>query len=70
MANSVFDKYLRLRFQGELTHIDCTKKKFYIKDFFSNCDQIRRKLRIWSRLLEKSLMESFIFFGQCTQGNG
>ena len=35
--------------------------KFSIKDFFSKCDQIRRKLRIWSQLLQKSLMENFIF---------
>ena len=35
--------------------------KFSIKDFSSKCDQIRRKLRIWSHLLEKSLMENFIF---------
>ena len=32
--------------------------KFSIKDFFSKCDQIRRKLRIWSYLLKKSLMEN------------
>ena len=37
------------------------KMKFSIKDFFSKCDQIRRKLRIWSSLLKKSLMESVIF---------
>ena len=35
--------------------------KFSIKDFFSKCDQIRRKLRIWSHLLKKLLMENFIF---------
>ena len=35
--------------------------KFSIKDFFSKCDQIRRKLRIWSHLRKKSLMENFIF---------
>ena len=35
--------------------------KFSIKDFSSKCDQIRSKLRIWSHLLEKSLMENFIF---------
>ena len=35
--------------------------KFSIKDFFSKCDQIRRKLRIWSHLLKKSLMENLIF---------
>ena len=37
------------------------KMKFSIKDFFSKCDQIRRKVRIWSHLLKKSLMENFIF---------
>ena len=37
------------------------KIKFSIKNFFSKCDQIRRKLRIWSHLLKKSLMENFIF---------
>ena len=36
------------------------KMKFSIKDFFSKCDQIRRKLRIWSHLLKKSLTENFI----------
>ena len=35
--------------------------KFPIKDFFSKCEQIRRKLRICSHLLKKSLMENFIF---------
>ena len=38
------------------------KMKFSIKDFFSKCDQIRRKLRIWSHLLRKSLMKNFIFY--------
>ena len=36
-------------------------KKFFIKDFFCKCDQIRSFLRIWSHLLKKSLMENFIF---------
>ena len=35
--------------------------KFSFKDFFSKCDQIRRKLRIWLHLLKKSLTENFIF---------
>ena len=35
--------------------------KFSIKDCFSKCDQILRKLRIWSYLLKKSLIENFIF---------
>ena len=34
------------------------KMKFSIQDFFSNCDQIRSKLRIWSHLLKKSLVLS------------
>ena len=38
------------------------KMKIFIKDFFSKCDQIRRKLRIWSHLQKKSLMENFIFW--------
>ena len=36
--------------------------KFFIKDFFSKCDQIRSYLRIWSNLLKKSLMENLIIF--------
>ena len=38
--------------------------KFFIKDFFGKCDQIRREVRIWSRLLKKFLMESFIFYAE------
>ena len=35
--------------------------KFFIKDFFSKCDQIR-SFFIWiSHLLKKSLMENLIF---------
>ena len=41
--------------------------KFSIKDFFSKCDQIRRKLRIWSHLLKISLIENFFFL--CNEGN-
>ena len=37
------------------------KMKFPIKDFFSKCDQICRKLRIWSHLMKKFLTENFIF---------
>ena len=38
----------------------------FIKDFFSKCDQIRRKLRTWSHLQKKPLMENFSFFVQRT----
>ena len=37
------------------------KMKFSINDFFSKCGHIHRKLRIWSNLLQKSLMENSIF---------
>ena len=37
------------------------KMKSSIKDFLSKYDQIRKKLRIWSYLLKKSLTENFIF---------
>ena len=39
----------------------CKKMKFSIKDFFSKCDQIHRKLQIWSHWLKKFVMENFIF---------
>ena len=51
--------------QDSTTH---TKIKFPIKDFFSKYGQIRWKLWIWSHLLNKSLMESFIFV-QCSTSN-
>ena len=37
------------------------KMQFSIMDLFSKCDQIRRKLWIWSHLLKKSFMKNFIF---------
>ena len=44
-----------------LTICTAQKMKFSIKDFFSECDQIRSFLRIWSHLLKKSLIKNFIF---------
>ena len=39
---------------------NCTEMKLSIKDFFSKCDQIRRKLQIcWSHLLRKFFMVNF-----------
>ena len=37
-------------------YITAQKVKFSITDFFSKCDQIRKKLRIWSHLLKKSVI--------------
>ena len=35
--------------------------KFFIKNFFSKCDQVCSFLQVWSHLLKKSLMENFSF---------
>ena len=53
--------YYQFLFQLCLT---AQKMMFSIKDFFSKCDQVRRKLCVWSHLLKKSLMKNF-FFVQC-----
>ena len=37
------------------------KMKFFIKGFFSKCDQISSFLRIWSHLMKRSLIKNFIF---------
>ena len=39
----------------------CTKMKFSMKDFFSKCKQISKKLRICLNLLKKFFMENFVF---------
>ena len=41
----------------QCVHILHKKMKFPIKDFFSKRDEISRKLRVWSHLLKKTLME-------------
>ena len=48
------------QFRGKSFHT-AQKMRFSIKDFFSKCEEIRRKLRIWSHLLKKSLIENLIF---------
>ena len=49
------------RFFNAASDFTLEMNKFSFKDFFSNCEQILRKLRIWSHLLKKSLKENFIF---------
>ena len=49
-------------------HAILHKSGVSIKNFFSKYDQIRRKLRIWSYLLNKSLGENSTFFVQCNKG--
>ena len=54
----VINEYIR----GSSELLNTAQKiKFFIKDFFRKCDQIRKKLHIWSHLLKKSLMENFMF---------
>ena len=48
--------------ESMLVSITEQKMKFFIKDFFSKCDQIHSILRIWSHLLKKFLMKNFIFY--------
>ena len=49
------------RFFNAASDFTLEMNKFSFKDFFSNCEKILRKLRIWSHLLKKSLKENFIF---------
>ena len=51
----------KLQFPKMSLNPTAQKIKFSIKDFFSKCDQVRSKLRIWSHLLKKSLMQNLIF---------
>ena len=46
---------------NSLYYVTAQKMNFSMKDSFSKCDEICRKLRILSDLLKKSLMENFIF---------
>ena len=46
---------------GFTSRTTAQKSKFSIRDFFSKCDQICRKLQIWSYILKKLLMGNFIF---------
>ena len=42
--------------------ITAQKMKFSVKDFLSKCDHICSFLRIWSHLLNKSLIENLILW--------
>ena len=43
--------WISLKTQFIFFILNAQKMKFSIKDFFSKCDQIRKKSRIWSQLL-------------------
>ena len=64
--------YSSLSFSHQIGGIPNFKKVVWFERFnsitmhtaqkiFGKCDQIRRKLQIWSHFLNKSLMENFIF---------
>ena len=64
MGTKFFKVFLRRSYAKQMILTDKNteqKMKFSIKYFFSKCNQIRRKLRTWSHLLNKSLIENFIF---------
>ena len=54
---------MRLTHTNKQLEGDSTAQKmnFSIKDFCSKCDQIRRKLQIWSHLWKKSLIKNLTF---------
>ena len=54
-------KIARRNLTLKLARYIAQRMKFSIEDFFSKCDQIRSFLQIWLHLLQKSLMENFIF---------
>ena len=58
--NAIFSINLVFRWNLVFWSNTAQKMKFSINDFLSKCDQIPRKLQIWSHLLKKSLMENFI----------
>ena len=57
----IFEDFIRALLSAKTGYCTEQKMKFFIKDFFSKCDQICSILRIWSHLLKKSLMENFVF---------
>ena len=62
IISKLSNSYEKLILMGDFYMTTTAQKmKFSIKNFFSKCDQIRRKLPILSHLLKKSLMENFIF---------
>ena len=52
-------KYVAIKMNG--FYISAQSMKIFIEDFFNQFVQIHRKMRIWSYLLKKFLMENFIF---------
>ena len=59
--HELYTLYLDCFYTMNKAHQHCKKMKFTVMDFFSKCNEIRRKLRIWSHLVRKFSRENFIF---------
>ena len=68
-VSTMFPLPNRIMNHSESQFYTAQKMKISIKDFFSKCDQIRRKLQIWSHLLKKSIMENFNFCAVLVSAN-
>ena len=60
ISMSKFNRFENTLLQRLLALQKNNNNKFSIKIFFNKCDQICRKLRIWSHLLKKSLIENIL----------
>ena len=56
-----FFRYVLRFWSCSIVSFTAQKMNSPIKDFFSKCNQISRKLRVRSHLLKKPFMENFIF---------
>ena len=66
-VSKMFQRSVNSRFRMSKKNIDIAQKmKFSITHVFSKYDQIRKKLRIFSHLLKKSIMGNFIFLCSVT----
>ena len=60
--NSYYGHFLHSELYKLLsTLLSLQKMRFSINDFFGKCDEISNFLRIWSHLLNITLMKNFIF---------
>ena len=64
LQSTIVTKYVKQEDRKliQIVIFNAQKLKFSIKDFFSKCNQIRRRLGIWSHLPKKSLINKFILW--------
>ena len=58
LQSTIVTKYVKQEDRKliQIVIFNAQKLKFSIKDFFSKCNQIRRRLGIWSHLPKKSVL--------------